>query len=218
MMYRDDDKLAGMLAVIEEQQAAAGLAIDRLTTIVESLAELGGADWQQRVAADTAQRVAGQMESKCRAAIDAATKGARAKIQQDMQAAAQNVEKGAQHMEAVTGKAASAADKLEKSLYKAMLVPLLATVLIGGAYAGWAHWTASSAKKEAEALALDIQLMKQNQEMLERDPLLRMKITKCNVDGTMRWCVRTDETKGGGIAWGEGGKTYRIIHGLPPAE
>lgn len=216
-MHRDDDKFAGMLAVIEEQQAAANLAVDRLTTIVETLAELGCADWQRQVAADTAQRAAAKMERRCRESIDAATKGASTKIQQDMQAAAQNVERGAQDMEAVTGKMASAADKLEKSLWKVLVVPLCIAALCCGGAVAWTNRELQKLELAKKELNKEIDIGKITQQSLEAEPLTKTLITTCEKDGQRWWCIPVvDDTETWtvkGTPW-----TYRRIDGLPPVK
>lgn len=230
MMHRDDDKFAGMLAVIEEQQAAANLAVDRLTTIVETLAELGGKDWQkqlERTVGEAVETAVAQTTEKIRQSTAAAVLAGVEEAKDDMRSTAtatrNQVKEAADGVTEAAGSMTAAMNdaskKLQNALSKVLAIPITITGAVCIAMIGSAWWAKGKYNDEAEQLREEIAQMKSTAAAMDADPLIRSRITLCDDDGVLRRCVRTDETgKAKSGAWGGDGETYRIIYGLKPAK
>lgn len=229
-MYRDDDKFAGMLAVIEEQQAAANLAVDRLTTIVETLAELGGKDWQkqlERTVGEAVETAVAQTTEKIRQSTAAAVLAGVEEAKDDMRSTAtatrNQVKEAADGVTEAAGSMTAAMNdaskKLQNALSKVLAIPIIIAGGISIIVVLSAWWEVSAYRSEKDALAQEIKEMKETAAAMDADPLIRSRITLCDDDGVLRRCVRTDETgKAKSGAWGGNGETYRIIYGLKPAK
>lgn len=214
MMYRDDDKLAGMLAVIEEQQAAADLAVDRLTTIVERLSELGSKEWQQHVIGEIAGKAATSFSKQAnyytQQSIERAASDAEANIQKTAATIRQVKDDYVQALDEASG-------ALGTALKRVLLVPVLIAALVCIGVLAFAGWREYQHEERLRELDKKIKMAEATLEALKAEPLTQTLITTCEMDGQRWWCIPVKSEK---ETWDVKGTPwkYRRIDGLPPLQ